>query len=501
MNDKSELEPTGQASVDLGGTPVQTSIQVREDLQIRLNPIDVLEMSSTADFTPAYDRAVDELEAQLWDETFESFKTFDLDAVLARLSNAKSMRVRYLEFLEQCTTDPSHPLSEEFDDLREFAVTMLRMAEAFEDVVHAVVTFRKGNGSEALRILDKRSTAFLDPTTAAANPFITYQVTFATQELTAAIRRSTLDHAGARAAYDRASMAAQAQLELISTLDPDQEGYGQLLAGAQFQLASSEALSCQMHHEQLMASGDLREAGDAAREAADAFRRAADHVEPYLPVLVGFLRASAHEACAQGSAADARLLLERGEWEAATDMARTVREHYQNASRACLLSALPTAPLMQERFLNTGFGWSVMFRRQLERERSYVSRMEELQLELRELYAGLRGALGPAGVVVNNATEMVTSVHQQVELTNRIELNVRSVLRDVPAALEGIDLPEAQKDALSAEALRLAEDEGDAATFFARVRRFAAGLATAVKTGAEAAGPVVQLLKALSVIQ
>ncbi|MEU2713874.1 hypothetical protein [Streptomyces sp. NPDC007205] len=135
------------------------------------------------------------------------------------------------------------------------------------------------------------------------------------------------------------------------------------------------------------------------------------------------------------------------------------------------------------------------------REQKHLARIEELQLELRNLYGSVCNALGPAGVVVNNATEMVTSVKQQVDVVSRVETNIRSLLREIPDALADADMPPGEREELSSEAVRLAEEEADQATFFSRVRKFAEGLATALGKGVELATPVVALLKSLSIVK
>lgn len=456
------------------------------------------------DFNAEYDEAVDELEDEFISDAFDAMAVLDIDKAVEKLYRARDLRIRYLDLLERSATDPQHPLSSEIPNLREYAVSMDNLRLYFQTVLEAALEYVHGRGATALRLLDQiGSISGIDN----FNSLVSQQVKITAENLTGLIRRGALDFAGARAAYDRASVLAQGTLAEIAELanDPEtseakREALDFMIIGAKYSQAINEANSRRMQYMQQMASFDYASAIDAARASSEAYLISADCIADVISVLAAFHRASAFAALAEACIAEASMLLERREWDAASEMIKTVRRHYEEASRECLKSKHPSAGTMQETYLNDAFSWMVRFRRELERERSYAIRVEDLQIELRNFYGSLRGALVPAGVTVNNATEVITSVKQQVEVTNRVEANIRSLLREVPAALAATDLPDSQREALSAEALRLADDNSDRMSFFARAGQFAKRLASAISTGAELAAPVVALLKALSIV-
>jgi hypothetical protein len=462
---------------------------------------------SPADFTSEYDEAVDELEDRFVSEAFKAIEVLDIDTAVEKLYQARDLRKQYLDLLEQSASDPEHPMSSAMSNLRAYAIDMDNLRFYLQTVFEAMLEYARGRGSDALRVLDRVETISI---TDDLDSLLAQNVKIMAENLTGLIRRGVLDFAGARAAYERASMRAQDLLERITELQDNQEagesaeedeGFRYLILGAKYSQASNEANSYRMQYSQQMASFDYAGAIDAAHAASEAFLIAADCMAGSFPGFVPFIRASSFAALAEAGIAEANMLLERREWDSASDMIKTVRSHYEHASRECLKSKAPSASTMQESYLNTAFSWMVQFRRELERERSNAARIEELQAELRNFYGSLRGALAPAGVTVNNATEMVTSVKQQVEVTNRVETNIRSLLREIPKALDTTDLPASEKEKLSAEAIQLAEDNNsDRITFFARAGKFAQRLASAISTGAELAAPVVALLKALSVV-
>lgn len=455
---------------------------------------------SPADFTAEYDRTVDEVEDEFWGEAFGALRVMDIDIAVEKLSEVADLRSRYLALLEQSATDPQHPLSSSMSNLRDYAIGMNKLRQYFQTVLEAFLEYRRGKAPDALRLLDQLKAQTSVPE---LDSILSLQVRMTAENLTGLIRRGVLDYAGARAAFDRAAVSAQDVLTVISDFDKSagDEGIELMATGAKFSQLVNEASSLQMQYQQLMANRDYTGAVDASRDASAKLLEAANCIDPFMPVLAPVLRASSFASLAEAGIAEGDILLERGEYSGASDSIKTVRDYYQAASRECLKSKHPAASMIQEQYLNLGFSWMVGFRRELDRERSHAARIEELQLELRNFYGSVRGALAPAGVVVNNATEMVTSVKQQVEVNNRLEANIRSLLREIPDAIKDTTgLPAAERDRLSAEALQLAEDTSDRANFFTRVGRFSQKLASAISQGAVLAAPVVALLKALSIV-
>jgi hypothetical protein len=465
---------------------------------------------SASDFTSEYDRAVDEVEDELMSEAFQAFTNLDIETAVQKLSKAADVRSRYLALLDQSASDPQHPMSSSIPDLREYADVMDSLRRYFQVALEAFLEYRRGNGPDALRLLDRVQASSFVPE---LDSLLALQIRVTAENITGLIRRGALDYAGARAAFDRGAAISQDIQTFVSDLseprmagesenadDSEDGGIESMLMGAKFAQRVNEAYSLQMQYAQLMENRNYAGAIDAARDSSSAFREAANSIDNIMPVLAPLVRASSFAALADAGIAEGSLLLEQGEWDAATGIIKTVRDYYQAASRESLRSKHPVASMMQEQYLNTGFSWMIRFRHELDRERSNAALIEELRLELRNFYGSVRGALAPAGVVVNNATEMVTSVKQQVEVTNRVETNIRLLLREVPDALATAGLPAAEREQLGAEALQLADDTSDRTGFFTRVGQFTQKLAAAISKGAELAAPVVALLKALSII-
>jgi hypothetical protein len=456
---------------------------------------------SPADFTREYDSAVDEAEAELMGEAFNAMSMMDIDTAVEKFSQVANMRTRYLTLLEQSATDPQHPLSSSMSQLRDYAIDRDKFRQHFQTVCEAFLEYRRGKGPHALRLLDQAHAG--EPE---LDSFLSYQMRVAAEGLNGLIRRGVLDYAGARAAFDRAAAIGESlQADMSSELDESEDDEERefiegVVKGIKFTQLSHEANSFQMQYQQLMENRDYASAIDAAHGSSAKLLEAANGAEDFMPALAPIIRSASFSALADAGIAEGNILLEQGKWDAASDLIKTVRDYYQTASRECLKSSHPSVSMIQEQYLNLSVSWVVRFRRELDRERSHAARIEELQLELRNLYGSLRGALAPAGVVVNNATEMVTSVKQHVEVTNRVEANIRSLLREIPDALTTAGLPAAERDQLSSEALQLAEDTSDRASFFTRVGRFSQKLASAISKGAELAAPVVALLKALSIV-
>ncbi|MGH9043577.1 MAG: hypothetical protein ACRDVP_01840 [Acidimicrobiales bacterium] len=89
-------------------------------------------------------------------------------------------------------------------------------------------------------------------------------------------------------------------------------------------------------------------------------------------------------------------------------------------------------------------------------------------------------------------------MQQHVELSMRLEQNVRDQLRELAPLLAESNLPDA--DSLSVHALELAEAEESGSPFFERVKAFARGASAVATTAAQIAPGILAILNALQVI-
>jgi len=460
---------------------------------------------SPEDFTDQYDDAVDELEDEFTARALQALGRFEIAPALEAITKARHVRLRYLELLEQSESSPEHPMSSRFPALRSYARDMGNIVLGFKTVLEALTEYQRGNGQRALSLLDRLEPLELNLDSRVGS-LLSLNTKTALHNITGLIRRGVLDLAGARAAFDRAAAVANVIYEFANDLDDSDydEGKSMIILGSSYSRWTNEASSLRVQYQQMMNNVDYVGAIDAAKASSAAYLEAAKLIEgspiEFFAQVSPFLRASSFESLAEAAAAEAYRSLEQGDWTAAEAAAKAVRDNFQAASVEVLKSQLPVAVMTQERYLNVGFSWVIQFRRELARERTHAEHVENLQRELRSLLDSMRGALSPAGVVVNNATEMVTSVRQQVEVTSRLEANIRSMLREIPDALRTIELSAPDREALIAEALRLADDRSDRTGFFAKVRIYGKKLGTMVGSAAEIAAPVLALLKALSIL-
>lgn len=440
--------------------------------------------SSSADFNPTYDRAVDVLEDYSINRAIEAIQQFDVGESVRILETASGIRAHYLALLEEVAAVPDHPVRESLDAWRDFALRQADFIQWLTSAFRAFELYRSGKVAAAISALDQLqlNTPNLDDV-----PEMQLIARSTAESLGAAIRYATRDWSGARASYERAA----AYMEMVA--DTNREA-------AEFGLHTARANAAKMHHAQLVDSNDFAGASEAARQSADEFASAADAAEQDLPVLYPMLLAWGIEQEANVEQAQAEVALERQDWATAEGHMQGAQRKYQEASRATLRSSNPYSQMFQETFLNTSLQWHSQFRRRLQRESEQHARYERLQRDLDDLYAAVRGALAPAGIVVENKTEMVTSVQQQVEVSTRVETNLRDLLRGVPDALRDSGLPADQVENLSREAIGIADSPETGPSFLDRVKRFGAALGSAATVVGQVAAPVLQILNALAVI-
>ncbi len=453
---------------------------------------------SSEDFTDEYDRAVDFLEAAHVEQALLAMREYKPDTALEQIQEAQHLRAEYVTLLESARGESAHPLQGSFDALREFANAQCSVHAWLRNIAEALRKFRAGEYNQALQILDQPEKAVTvvlgDPTVLSV---ISATTAGTAETLSAEIRASVQDYAGARAAFDRAASLYRGLIEVILADSPDE-------AVPEFQVLICEASSKRMQLAQLLQSNDYRSAAEVASRSSEAFTAAADQMLEFDPSsaswLVPLLRSSAEEMLAKMEEARAEVALKQSMWELAEEHSRGAAEHYDGGGRAALSTSFPNARIVQEKLLNAGFNWGVQFRRRLEREQSTQKEREEAQRELKDLYSSIRGALAPAGITVNNQNELVNSVQQQVEIVTRVESHAREVLRELPAALSEVDVPLAEKEQLAAEALEMAGSSESGPGFLDKVKRFAGRLESTVATVGTVAAPVLAILKALAII-
>lgn len=487
-------------------TPSETRVELSIVQQLR-------DATNANLLTPEFDQRVDEVEDGIVEESIAALTRFDLDECRRGLALVTELRTHYMRILDVMV--PSHPLYERAPHLRAYAANSQENVAVLTGFTDAMHEHRNGKPDAALAIMQGvRALPGFSSGPDSVNAGLRHTVITVGENFTGMLRRSVLDFAGARAAFDRAAVAAELlRAQVLSDLEqvPDDiradarfMDTAQLALGsANLQIAMSRSFSSSAQHSQLMASGDWEGAASAARVTAshllDASKAAQDG-PPFLAALGALLEADSCQAEAHALAAQAALALERGALSQASDLTNQVVTHYERASRTCLNANHPIAPVMQERYLNAGFSWSVRFRSQIERERHLTEKVERAESDLRNLIAALSGALAPAGVVVNNATELVTSVEQQVAVTGRIEHNVREVLRDLGNSLESLPIPAEVLGPLVAEAKDLAVSEAEGASFLGRARMFGETLRNTLERYAVTGNAVMDILQKLSII-
>ncbi|WP_143025325.1 hypothetical protein [Micromonospora sp. WMMB235] len=459
----------------------------------------VARTSSTFDFTEAYDQSVDAVEDRLVEIAVLALQELRVADALTQLRDAKKVRLAYLNLLGQVENLAEHPMAPRLRSLRKYAVAQKSMIEWLELIGQALTLLRDGRGEEAVYLLNQHQRNSETP--AALISFTNAATQVQAEGMAAAIRLAVHDFSGARAGFDRASFAMQMLIEEYEEeFSADQHGIN-ALRGFRFQWHSLKAQGLVAQYNQLVSTSDFKAAARVAEEAALQFEESASLAEYISSNLwAPVFRSNALEMRSRRDQALVEVALEREDWPECEDLIRSTQRFYESASAAVLRSDLPMAKSLQEKYLNAGFAVGVQLRRRLERERANCKRIQSLEAEVKELYASVRRALGSSGVVVNNATEMVSSVQQHVELTTHIEANLRAALRGVSDDLPHSDADPATIAALAAEAQELANSQESGPKFLERVKKYGEKVKDlAVLTG-QTAGPLVELLKALSVI-
>ncbi|MFC8297545.1 hypothetical protein [Micromonospora orduensis] len=491
-----EIEGSGQ-QLPAGSVSVEEIATVGEPFSAALS---IVAKTTTAfDFTETYDQSVDVVENHLVGIATLAMQELRIADALAQLRDAKAVRLTYLDLLGQVETVAEHPMTKRLPTLREYAVTQMSLIEWLELLGQSLTLLRDGRSDEAIDLLNEHQRK--PEIDAPALSFTGTASRVQAEAIAALIRVTVHDFAGARAGFDRASLMMQMLIErLEEEFNGDPSGLD-VIKGFQLQLHSLKAQGLVAQYQQLLSINDFGTAAKIAEEAALQYEAAATLADPVSSHLwAPVFRAQALEQRSRRDQALAELALEREDWTGCEKLVRSTQGHYEAASSAVLRSELPMARSYQEKYLNSGFTEGVQLRRRLERERLNSRRIKSLEAEVKELYSSVRRALGPSGVVVNNATEMVSSVQQHVELTTHIEANLRAALREVADDLSQSELGQPATAALAAEARELADNQESGPNFLEKVKRYGAKVKDlAVLTG-QTAGPLVELLKALSVI-
>jgi hypothetical protein len=459
--------------------------------------------TTTADFTTQYDQAVDLLEDYWMGSALRALSVFDIDEARANLAEARLVRSRYIELLELSAQQENHPLAERLSSLQEYASFMAELRDNLDSVLRAWTEYRQGNSKAALGILNSLNPSHSKVLENDVESVLACNLATMSESLAGEIRLGSLDHVGACASFYGAVSSAENGLKVISSLvdedNVEEDNTALLTSSFEMMKNQNSARALQMEYQMALQQGDLRGAIDAAHSAAESWTKAAEFAD-FVPLLPPLFLAYSCESSAGEYEAQASLALEAGQWDEAAEFSREVSKQYLAASEACIQCSHELGGFLQLRYLNTRVNWNARFGRQLSRERDLQSKLADAEAKFDSLFQSVRGALVPAGVVVKNETEIHNVVQQQVEITNRIETNIRNMLRDVPNLLADLDLPPEDKAQLSEEALHLADDSEVGPTFFERVKKFAVRLADVTSKVATVAGPILAIAQALAVI-
>jgi hypothetical protein len=107
--------------------------------------------------------------------------------------------------------------------------------------------------------------------------------------------------------------------------------------------------------------------GYLLEEAMAAMREWLEFDQESRLLMIPLIEAMAEEQLGRMEEAKAEVALEESDWGGAKAHAKQASAHYSEGGKTSLNSSLPTARVMQEKLLNTGFQWEVQFRRRLER--------------------------------------------------------------------------------------------------------------------------------------
>jgi hypothetical protein len=453
---------------------------------------------SPESFSRDVDDALDQIEDQALRESIAEVSALQPDRPAIVLAELISFREKYLTLVDAVAADGTHPLASEdlIDGARMYARAKQRLAAHFLQLAQSLKALRSGEGEQALAALDASPTLSMPAGLEDVEQYFVSTMTVVSALTEAVIRESAHDFGGARAAYGRAIALAR---RTINELDPDDDV---AVTPFVYQQTFAEAAELRSQHAQLLQQQDYRTAAIVARQAAQNTDQAVDLLNRMDPdsALMGALEGMASQCRSDTEKAEAEVGLEAERWDQASQHATRAQDYLNEAAAHSLRMNSPLARPLQERYLNDSFNYGIQFRRRLEREREAKIQLSRLRSEIKDLYDSLRAALAPAGITVTNQAEVVSSVTQQVDIVNQLEVGIRENLAALPTALEASNLPPGEAQQLATEASELAASTDSGESFFSRVGRFASRLASAAEKVGEVTGPVIAILQALQVL-
>jgi hypothetical protein len=306
------------------------------------------------------------------------------------------------------------------------------------------------------------------------------------------------DYDGAASSYMRAKVRLESLLEEAAATDTqagDAPGLpATFVPAVQFDASNVTAQFEKASYMAQFAQGNYRAASEHARNLCTILQASIDAIPDEIPDwLKNQVRANLAWAQADQERVSAFVLRDEERWDEANSAFERARDKLREAAAFMLRSGLPDAVAAQESLMALA---SVTIPNEMRQLRAEKEVKEELK-RLRAEWSAMIEKLGSSGVTVTTIAEASAAAEQNTQIVVRVEQSVRDGLGDLQAAIDRAGLG-AEGEKLKAEAAELQSSPDHGAPFLERVRKFTERVADVVKNVAEAAGPVLPVLKALA---
>lgn len=205
-----------------------------------------------------------------------------------------------------------------------------------------------------------------------------------------------------------------------------------------------------------------------------------------------------HNYCGFKFLAEAQYLRENQAWDESLKCCRKAKEEWEKCVDFYLKSGIPQASAIQEHVMSQATIATESCIRQIQRERELIIQIENLKTEMNKLQHSLTEAIKPTGVTVNNMTEMVSTVEQNVQVVQKIENGVRTNIERLIDELDATSLNQDDKNKIEKGARDLLKTEEHGFKFLDRAKKFTKDVNEIVKNVGDIAKPITSILSALS---
>ena len=195
---------------------------------------------------------------------------------------------------------------------------------------------------------------------------------------------------------------------------------------------------------------------------------------------------------------DGEVFREEGKWDNSLEAYKKTRKEWEKSSTFYLRSGLPKAVAMHETMINLSPTIEI-FARQCKREMDLNKKIVELESELNGFKKSLSDAFKQSGVTVNTRAQIESSVEQNVQFNQSIEVGIRRYIKELVEEVKKLPIDNRKKDPIIEKATEVLSSKEKGQKLIERVKSFTTDVANIVKNLGEIAEPILPFIKALSI--